>query len=32
MNLDNCNGCDTLAATDPLHHDVDGPSFKEEWQ
>jgi hypothetical protein len=31
MNLDNCNGCDTSASTDPLDHNVDGPSFKEEW-
>jgi hypothetical protein len=31
-NMDTCNGCDTLAATDPLHHNVDGPIFREDWQ
>jgi hypothetical protein len=32
MNLENCNGCDTLATTSPIHADQDGPAFNEFWQ
>ena len=31
MNLTDCNGCDTPAATSPLHADKDGPAFEESW-
>jgi hypothetical protein len=32
MNLENYNGCDTPAATSPIHMDQDGPAFNESWQ
>jgi hypothetical protein len=32
MNLENCNGCDTPAATSPKHADQDIPAFNESWQ
>jgi hypothetical protein len=32
MNLENCNGCDTLATTNPIDVDQDGPAFNESWQ
>jgi hypothetical protein len=31
MNLENCNGCDTPAATTPIHVDQDGPAFNQSW-
>jgi len=32
MHLEESNGCHTPASTDPLHADVDGPPFKEDWK
>jgi hypothetical protein len=32
MNLENCNGCDTPAATSPIHADQYGPVFNESCQ
>jgi Reverse transcriptase (RNA-dependent DNA polymerase) len=32
MNLEECNGCQTPATSEPLHADTDGPTFKESWK
>lgn len=32
MNMEDCNGCDTPATTDPLHADLHGQGFKEDWK
>ncbi len=30
--MSRCNGCDTPATADPLHADINGAPFKEDWQ
>jgi formate dehydrogenase assembly factor FdhD len=32
MNLEECNGCQTPATSEPLHADIDGPTSKESWK
>ena len=32
MKLEDCNGCNTPATTDPLHAEVHGEVFKEDWK